>query len=815
MPLDAVLPPIPPTAPRAALQLRINAEKFQADGSAVGTTGSLTAFVPPGGPGIRIDTAAHPPLGGKSGTYKQGLDFDSLLAKIIVIGPDYETTIAKARRALEQLCLTGVRTNRSLLLALAEDQNVTTNNGIHTRYVEQNATRLFTRVLEIEKQWAEEEAKSPVSTEAANDQASTLPPAGSGQAYIKVHLPGRVVSMSLKEGTTIHEGDQVAILESMKMEHTVSSQITGTVIKTFAAEGDNLQDEAALALIAVGEGAGKSNGAAATQDTVDLDWKPDSLLELEEIRSEMTDDHRIRRKATQRRRDRNYRTARENLAHLVDTGTFIEYGDLALAAQRTRLSGDALSATRNDGVIVGWGTINNGRAAVVMYDYGVLAGTQGYFHHQKLDRIFSSVLENPAPLVLYAEGGGGRPGDVDLVHQKVAGLNGPSFRLLALINSRGIPTVGVANGNLFAGNAALLGTCHFVIATENKGTSIGMGGPAMIEGGGLGVFDPEDVGPVRASHLKNGNVDIVVYDEAEATEAAKTLVSFFQGPTPMLHGRRNRMQPFSTAADAQWYSRDARLLRHTIPVDRKRAYDMHNILALLSDDDSPFFEVGPHWGNSIITGFIRVQGYAVGVMASNVLSPLGGAIDAATARKASRFFDILTKTRSAHILALCDTPGFMVGPAAEKEGGLRAFAQYFADGAAFVDSGGRMFGITVRKAYGLGAQALLGGSTVVPHCSVAWPTGEFAGMGIEGAVKLGMRKELEAIPDVDERAKAEQGFIDDMYRRGRAINMAQATEIDSVIDPAETRNWLIRSLASVEPRRAFTEQGRGGRGHML
>lgn len=787
-PLSAVLPPIPLIAPRAALQLRINAERYQPDGSAVGTTGTLRTFLPPGGPGIRVDTAAHPPLA--TGSYKQGLDFDSLLAKIIIVGPDYTSTISKARRALEQLRIAGVQTNRSLLLALTEDQGVVDNQGVSTRYVEINAGRFYERVQLLEAQWHEDESHASAGVE--DEAVKTLPPAGSGQAYIKAHLPGRIVTLSLKQGTKINKGDQVAILESMKMEHTVTSEVSGTILKTYAEEGGQLADGEALALIEVDDGASDSGAATAANAQVDLDSKPDSLLELERVRAELEDDSPIRAKATKRRRDRNFRTARENLAQLVDSGSFTEYGDLALAAQRTRLSPQALAATRNDGVIVGWGKVNGGRCAVVMYDYGVLAGTQGYFHHVKLDRIFESVLHNPAPVIVYAEGGGGRPGDVDLVHQKVAGLNTPSFILAARCNARGIPIIGVANGYLFAGNAALLGTSDFIIATTNKGTSIGMGGPAMIEGGGLGVYEPDEVGPVRESHMSNGNVDVVVYDEAEATTVAKALVGYFMKPP---------IKAFTS--DSHWYNKDARLFRHTIPTDRKRAYDMHHILNLIGDDGTDFFEIGPHWGQSLITGFLRVQGQTVGVVASSVLSQLGGAIDAQSARKAIRFLNILTKTRVCHLLALCDTPGFMVGPAAEKEGGLRAFAEYFAASAAFVDAGGRVFGVTVRKAYGLGAQALLGGSTTVPFHSVAWPTGEFAGMGIEGAVKLGMRKELEIINDPEERKRAEQGFIDEMYTRGRAINMAQCTEIDSVIDPAETRDWVVRCLASVEPRSGF------------
>ncbi|EJT53267.1 hypothetical protein A1Q1_05230 [Trichosporon asahii var. asahii CBS 2479] len=781
VPLHEALGATPDLAPRAALQLRINAEKFQPDGSATGTTGTIRSLALPTGPGVRVDTAAHAPIPGV-GSYKQGMEFDSLLAKIILTGRSYEDTITRARAALDRLRITGVATNRALLLALCEDPHVAKNEGVHTRYVEENAGQLYEVATKIDAERTAQEAADGPQEEEVN-RSSNLPPAGPGEAYVQTHLPGRVVSVAVKEGQEIRKGEEVLIVESMKMEHTVRAAASGKVLKVLAKPGDNFEEGDAVALLSTSEGADDSQ--AVEEEKVDLDSKPASLQELDEVRAQLQDDHPIRAKATQRRRDRKYRTARENLADLVDAGTFVEYGDLALAAQRTRLSGNNLLATRNDGVIVGWAKVDGQRTAVVMYDYGVLAGTQGYFHHKKLDRIFHSVLENPAPLVLYAEGGGGRPGDVDTFHTKVAGLNGPSFVLLARINFRGIPTIGVANGNLFAGNAALLGTCDFIIATENPGTSVGMGGPAMIEGGGLGVVKPEDVGPIRSAHLKNGNVDVTVWDEAAATEATKTLVGFFH--------------PHSAGA----WEKDARLFRHAIPTDRKRAYSMHRILDLITDDDTPFFELGAHWGNSLITGFLRVKGLTLGVVASNVLSPLGGAIDADSARKASRFLRILTKTRACHVLAICDTPGFMVGPKAEPEGGLRAFAEYFAAGAGFVDTGGRMFGLTVRKAYGLGAQALLGGSTSIPFSSVAWPTGEFAGMGVEGAIKLGMKKELDAIPDLEQRAKAEQQFIDDMYARGRAINMAQATEIDSVIDPAETRDWLERCLESVEPRTGY------------
>ena len=474
--------------------------------------------------------------------------------------------------------------------------------------------------------------------------------------------------------------------------------------------------------------------------------------------------------AVARRRKTGQRTTRENLADLVDAGSFVEYGGLALAAQRQRHSIDELvKLSPADGIVCGLGTINGGRAMVLAYDYTVFAGTQGHMGHAKLDRMLALAREHRVPVVLFAEGGGGRPNDVDI--PTIAGLDTPSFLMLAALSGL-VPRVGIASGRCFAGNAALLGCCDVIIATENS--NIGMGGPAMIEGGGLGTFKPEDVGPIGVQ-TKNGVVDLRVADEAEAVAVAKRYLSYFQGPKREF-----------TAADQS-------ALRDALPERRRRAYKIRPLMETLADADS-VLELRRDFGRSIVTALVRIEGQPFGLLANDTFH-LGGAIDADAADKAARFLQ-LCDAFGLPVLSLCDTPGFMVGPAAEQTALVRRCSRMFVAAASLTVP---YFTVVLRKGYGLGAQAMAGGHFHAGVFTVSWPSGEFGGMNLEGAVRLGMRKELEGILDPGEREAAFQAMVAVAYERGKAVNMASLLELDAVIDPAETRAWVMRGFRSVPP----------------
>jgi len=481
-----------------------------------------------------------------------------------------------------------------------------------------------------------------------------------------------------------------------------------------------------------------------------------------------------------KRQQKNQRTARTNVEDLYDTGSFIEYGALAIAAQRERRSlDDLISKTPTDGLIAGIGAVNGSlfpedkaRCMVMAYDYTVLAGTQGFFNHKKMDRMLHLAYEQHLPLVFFAEGGGGRPGDVDAQGVVVAGLDLSTFGAFARL-SGSVPVVGVVSGFCFAGNAALLGCCDVIIATKNA--NIGMGGPVMIEGGGLGVFKPEEVGPMDVQ-TQNGVVDIEVEDDVEAVATAKKYLSYFQGATP------------------SWEAGDQIKLRNLIPESRKRAYNVKTIIKTMADTDS-FLEIRPKFGPSMVTGLLRIEGRPFGVIANNSMC-MAGAIEAEGADKVARLMQICN-AHGIPLLSLCDTPGFMVGPEIEKRAQVRHVCRMFVIGSHLTVP---YFTIVLRRGYGLGAMAMARGGFHESFFTAAWPTGEFGGMGLEGAVKAGFKKELAAIEDPQKRQELYEFLVAQLYERGKAINMAAYLEIDAVIDPADTRKWIMQGLKSAPAR---------------
>jgi acetyl-CoA carboxylase carboxyltransferase component len=496
----------------------------------------------------------------------------------------------------------------------------------------------------------------------------------------------------------------------------------------------------------------------------------EDLTKLKQRHLNTLDDARI--DAGAKRHAKGYQTARENLADLVDKNSFTEYGQLAVAAQRGRIDKDELYIkTAADGVITGTATINtdihpnNCNAAVIVNDYSVLAGTQGYFHHKKLDRILTIAHKQQLPIVMYTEGGGGRPGDTDVTTQ-IAGLNIPTFALWAALSGV-VPRIAINNGYCFAGNAALFGCADITIATQSSW--IGMAGPAMIEGGGLGAFKPTDIGPIEVQST-NGVVDIVAIDESDATAIAKKVLAIFQGDIE------------------QWECSDQSHLQKLMPEDRRYVYDVREVIRTISDSNS-CIELREKDGRGIVTSFIRIEGKAIGLIA-NDCKILGGAIDSDGAEKAARFLQ-LCNAYNIPILSLCDTPGFMVGPNNEEQAAVRRLSRLFVAGAA-IDV--PLVTIFLRKGYGLGAMAMAGGSFANPSYSASWPSGEFGGMGLEGAVNLGFKKELDAETDPAKKKALFDSLLSMMFDLGKATEAAAYLEIDAVIDPIDTRATVIKAL---------------------
>jgi acetyl/propionyl-CoA carboxylase alpha subunit/acetyl-CoA carboxylase carboxyltransferase component len=773
-----------PTPRGHAIELRINMETIDAKGEVRPRVGRITTYEMPSGPGIRVDGSGY-------AGFQPSASFDTLLAKLIVHSPSprYEDVLKRAARALGELRIEGVDTNASFLRGLISHPDVVVNR-IDTRFVERHAEELVAAAasqdtLHFDAADGEDRAGARIDrvdplavldhgkSQAATAERTPAPSAGDMDGLVvRAPLQGTIVSVDVELGQSVVAGTPLLVLEAMKMEHVIEAPSSGVVLRVEVAPGETIYEGHVLVALEEGEVA---DVGGRVEEELDLDRIRPDLAEVHERHAK--GDDASRPEAVARRRKTGQRTARENLADLCDPGTYVEYGSLVIAAQRRRRSLDDLIArTPADGMLAGVGRVNgsvfderDSRCVIMSYDYTVLAGTQGLQNHRKKDRLFEVAEQQRLPLVFFTEGGGGRPGDTD--GSGVAGLDCLAFNYFGRLSAL-VPLVGINSGRCFAGNAALLGCCDVVIATENS--NIGMGGPAMIEGGGLGVFRPEEVGPIDVQ-ATNGVVDVRVADEAEAVVTAKQYLSYFQGSLP------------------DWTCADQRRLRHVIPENRLRIYDVREVIETLADEGS-VLELRRGFGLGMVTALARVEGRPLGIVANNP-THLAGAIDSPGADKAARFMQ-LCDAFDIPLLFLCDTPGIMVGPEVEKTALVRHASRLFVTGASLTVP---FFTIVLRKGYGLGAQAMAGGSFHAPFFTVSWPTGEFGGMGLEGAVKLGYRKELAAVEDPEERNALFQEMVDRMYQHGKAVNMASHFEIDEVIDPIDSRRWVLAALESAPP----------------
>ena len=770
-----------------AIQTRVNMETIAADGTVRPGGGTLTAYEAPSGPGVRTDGFGY-------AGYKTSGAFDSLLAKVIVHAPDFAAATGKSGRALSEFRLEGVATNIPFLRAILAHPDFAAST-VHTRWIDENVATLAEtggqrqRFVEAPKTagagfaGARVKSRDPLALfahdaavkaeqSAAPEEAAPDMTGPDGSAGVASPIQGLIVAISVSEGSEVRQGQQVAVVEAMKMEHVIAAPHAGIVRGVTMTVGDIVREGFPIVFIQEADVAG---GTVAVAETLDPGHIRGDLQEAIDRHALTLDENRP--DAVARRRKNGYRMARENIDRLADPGSFDEYWPLVVARQHQRHAPETLRKnTPGDGVVAGMCHINGdlfdetrSRAAVVHYDYTVLAGTQGHRNHYKQDRLFELAHRMRLPLVLFGEGGGGRPGEDD-IGPRVA-IDTPTFTTYSKLSGL-VPLIGVVNGRCFAGNTALVACSDVIIATE--GSTLGMGGPAMIEGGGLGIYTPEEVGPM-SFQVPNGVVDILVKDEFAAVDTAKKYLSYFQG------------------AVAAWEAHDQRTLRHAVPENRLRLYNMRDILHTIADKDS-VLEIREKFGIGIITAFIRVEGRPMGVIANNP-HHLAGAIDSDGADKGARFMQ-LCDAFDIPLLNLIDCPGIMVGPDVERTALVRHCTRLFNAGANMTAP---LFTVVVRKAYGLGAQAMLGAGALVGMFAVAWPTAEFAGMNIEGAVKLGYRKELAAIADPEARRAEFERMTAAAYDTAKAVNAVQGGGIDDVIDPADTRRWIANALTRLPP----------------
>lgn len=743
----------------SAIQVRVNVERMGPDGRALPAGGTIRAYEPPAGPGIRVDGHGHAGMQPHPG-------FDTLLAKVIVHHPlGFDAALQRTRRALAEFRLDGVDSNIAFVQALLAHEDMATYR-VSTRWLQLHVAALLQaasqqpRPRELQHAWHPDHVAAAPGGNAVPERC----------VAVNASVPGSLVSLLVHPGDIVRAGQRLAVIEAMKMEFEIMAPQGGRVAAVLAEVGTVVNE--GQALLALDPSADDGQAHTAQDQALDPDHIRPDLAEVIERHAVTLDERRP--DAVAKRHAKGYRTARENVGDFLDEGSFIEYGALALASQRIRhKEAELIMRSPADGLIAGLGTVNAAqvgeqaaRCMVLAYDYTVFAGTQGIINHKKTDRMLHLALQRQLPLILWAEGGGGRPNDE---YPGVSLLDNMTFLGLARLSGQA-PTIAIVNGRCFAGNASLAGCCDVIIATRD--TTIGMAGPAMIEGGGLGRFEPEEVGPV-SMQAPNGVIDIVVDNEQDAIQVAQQYIGYFQGRT------------------LDWQCADQRTLRHVVPEKRTRVYDVREVIHTVCDTAS-VLELRRDFAPGMITVLARIEGHPVGLIANDPRH-LGGAIDAPGADKAARFMR-LCDAYDIPLIALCDTPGFMVGPDAEKTATVRHFSRMFLAAASLTVP---YFTVVLRKGYGLGAQAMTAGSLLAPDFTVAWPTGEFGPMGFEGAVRLGFSKQLDAIEDPVQRQQLFDGLVAAAYQKGKALNMAAHLELDDVIDPADTRRWLVRGLAAM------------------
>ncbi len=736
-----------PVAARGyAIQSRVCMESVREDGSIVPTGGVLTAYEAPSGPGVRTDGFGY-------GGYETSLNYDSLLAKVICHSPspDFGDAIVRSLRALAEFRVEGVETNIAFLESVLGHADFASGK-VHTRFVDENMASLA--AAEAGARFVTPPGYEPQAAAAQQAEQAVGP---EGSVGLVAPMQGTIVEIGVAIGDEVRIGQAVAVVEAMKLQHDIRADRNGVVCAVSMSEGDVVREGFPIVFLHESDVEG---GALEGDAGMDLDHLRGDMQEVNDFIDRTLDAAQAEAVAALRQSGR--RTPRENLDDLLDQGSFHEFGPPA--------AGSAAGGT-----IMGFGGVNadlvgedRSRVAVVHSNYPTAAYTHGHYRQEQIHEMAS---DWHVPVVLFSEGEGGPHGNVGGV-----GMDASIFTDFARLSGL-VPLVGVNTGDCFAGNAALLACCDVIIATEDS--TIGMNGPSVVESSGLGAHSAAELGGM-SFQAPNGSVDIVVEGDAAAVATVKRYLSYFQGPV------------------SDWEAPDQRRMRHIIPEDRVRAYDMREIIETLADEGS-VLEIRKDFGIGVITSLIRVEGQPMGVVANNP-AHLAGAVDSPGADNGARFFQ-LCDAFDIPVVVFMDCPGIMVGPDHERTALVRHAVRLFNIGA---NCTAPMFGIMVRKAYGLGVQAMIGGASSVPFLTVAWPTAEFAGMNIDGAIKLAARRELAAIEDAEERKDAYERRVAQGYESARAVNSGARY----VIDPADTRAFITRGMKSLPPTPPRTKKKR-------
>jgi acetyl-CoA carboxylase carboxyltransferase component len=479
-------------------------------------------------------------------------------------------------------------------------------------------------------------------------------------------------------------------------------------------------------------------------------------LELMELKHKTTDEFRT--SAVEKQHKRGKYTARERIEKLLDPNSFREIGGLA---QPVEVSGDYAA----DGIVTGTGFIDGKLVCCAAYDYTILAGSQGKVSHQKIDHIVNIAIQQGCPMILFSEGGGARVQGIATTSRATSEV------FVSLARASGwIPTITVICGPAFAGHANLASLTDVIIMIE-KESAMGIAGPPLVKSAMGANFTPEELGGVEIQG-KAGTPDLIVDSEESAINHIRSYLSYLPS---------NCNQPLPISAEVMEPVGD---LCSLVPTASNRAYDMRKVIDAIFDKGS-VLELKGFYGKNVITSFARINGKTIGIIA-NQPQAKAGILDSPGSDKMARFISLCDAYRIP-ITFLVDVPGFTPGPAAEQSALVRHSARIIYE---LAQATIPIYTVVIRKAYGLAYYAM-GALAFKPNLLVAWPTAEFGGMGLEGAVEILHKEELQNSEDPLLRRRQ---LAEELGKELKAFRSGQKFTVDDVIHPNDTRSVLMDAM---------------------
>ena len=745
-----------------AMQLRINTEVFAPDGSLRAASGTIAAFNPSSGKGVRVETAGY-----AGATIHPG--FDALLAKLVVSAPDlsFPELTARAYRALCEFQVEGVETNLPLLQKLVRSDEFIAGR-IDTGYVDRHAKALAASGADSHPK-LHPPAQAGVQDrkdERSQDAVLAMHP---GCEAFRSPMGGTLVALHVAEGAFVRAGQAVGIVEAMKMENVLAASASGRIEAIVAGAGHAVQAGDILFMFSPAE--------ETSDDGVDISGAAESSRALVEdmlARKEALLDEG-RPEAMAKLAKRGSLSARARISALCDSDSFQEIGGFV----RAEYARDDAPA---DGMILGTGKIDGRPVVVIAQDFSVYGGSSGHLGSAKLDRAATIALQAGIPLIMLLDGGGHRIQDGQSSRHYASGA-GIIMQELAHL-SGWAPIVGAILGFGFAGNTNFTAFADHLVMVRKRAV-MGIAGPALVKVATGETISTEALGGADVQVDQNGLADVGVESEEAAFESIRKFLSYLPsnaaGPAPVV-------VPARTQTEVE----RAQALLDIVPANTRRSYDVRRVIELIADEGS-VYEKKPTFARNIVTSFARLDGRPVGFIANQSLVA-GGMLDAPACEKGAHFIAICDAF-GLPIIYLIDVPGVAVGSAAEKTTlGRRSAKLVHEIGQSTVPR----VSVVLRKGYGMGYVAMGGGRSFEPDASFAWPTAEVCAMSIDGAVDVAYRKDYEAAPDPVARRKE---IIDDMRSRVSAVQAVEGFGIDDLIDPRTTRARLIEVLARAPARR--------------